>query len=260
MKTGYTKRYRHSSRRASDRHSAGAIPRPKSSFGVVIFDHTFRVLLVQRRDSFGYLTCIDNSALGHDNVADTLATITVDEKEKLMRWDWERLWQSINLGAVPKDYKEQCQARFEWLCVRDTVAAMDRRGEKWQPSNAWGLPKGRMAWKDNETAIRCATREMQEETGISPNAVAIIPSKTFRETYTGTDGRAYTSVYYAGRLVGNPDEDAQEPDSKEIREVVWATVKECEEDYSLRPELLEVIREALHSLKGGSHDSRDHER
>jgi ADP-ribose pyrophosphatase YjhB (NUDIX family) len=121
---------------------------------------------------------------------------------------------------------------------------MDHRGEEWQHQNSWGLPKGRMARVDNETALRCALREMQEETGLDVHAVRVIHSLgTVSDEYTGTDGKKYCSTYYIARLI-NDVSKKEKVDQKEVRQVTWATLEECK-TLNLRPSLCELIDQSL---------------
>ena len=212
----------------------------KKSFGVIVVDAECRVLLVQRKDSFGYLGCVDNDALGHEMVAETLSTITIEERDKLLEWEWDKLWQDCGLDTKNNRKAQKCRARFEWLSIRDVVRAMDQRGEQWQLSNEWGLPKGRMAAQDNETALRCALREMQEETGLHASAITVLHDVgTFTDEYQGTDGKTYSSTYYVAKLRGKVEGTL---DTKEVRQIRWMTLDECAE--RVRPKLLDIIKDA----------------
>lgn len=241
-----TKRYHYSARRSPpDRH-----PKQKSSFGVVIVNAQNQVLLVQRKDSFGYLACVDNSRLGHENIAETLGTITIHERDKLLSCGWDELWKNCGMVNRSDAYKKQCHARFEWLGIRGTVAVMDKRGEQWQTENSWGLPKGRMAKIDNETALRCALREMQEETGLNANQIKVNHSAgTLIDSYKGTDGRIYRSVYYVANIQGGLEHLAAAPDTKEVRQVKWASPEECRAKLELRDGVCDIIEAAISKLK-----------
>ncbi len=59
----------------------------------------------------------------------------------------------------------------------------------------WDLPKGLQ--EPDEPPMACALREMQEETGIPPDAVFIEPGFEFRTSYTAT----YPDAVYHKTLV-----------------------------------------------------------
>ena len=244
--TNATKRYRYSARRSPPPQAR--FKQAKRSFGVIILDKTSRVLLVQRKDSFGYLACIDNEKLGHEKVSEPLKTITLQERDKILSLDWDQLWEDCQPAYATELYKKQCQARFEWLGIREIVAAMDQRGEQWQPENSWGLPKGRMS--KTETALRCALREVQEETGLTSDDIRVDDSVgTFKDTYIGTDGKQYSATYYAARLVGTDEGRTHEFDETEVRQIRWATLEECQTNLTIQPSTCLVIEQTISKLQ-----------
>ena len=59
----------------------------------------------------------------------------------------------------------------------------------------WGFPKGKR--EQHETDIRCASREFEEETGISKQSIHVLQNvKPVEEVYIGTDGRPYKHKYF----------------------------------------------------------------
>lgn len=232
-----------SKKRARPSRSEGPEPKPKQSFGIILFNDATceKVCLVQRKDSFGYLVCICHNhelANGTRDITETLATITKDEKNKLLTYSWDQLWQDC---CPNHTNKRECEARFEWLGIRDTVRTLDRRGEKWQPENQWGVPKGRMATSDNETALRCALREVKEEAGIDGiNILAKLG--TLSEETIGTDGKHYNSAYYIG--IQQEQEKVDTTSNNEIRKVEWCTLAQCQE--RLPASTYRIVSEAAH--------------
>lgn len=67
-----------------------------------------------------------------------------------------------------------------------------------------GFPKGRKSKDDRGSAVRCALREMNEETLIPRHAVDIIPG-TFPlcDLFRGMDGRMYRYTFYVATLSSN---------------------------------------------------------
>lgn len=215
------------------------------SYGIILINPTTSdVCLVQRKDSFGYLTCIvDNHVLasGQRDTAETLSTITTHEKEKLMTLSWDELWKDC--GNINQN-KQECEARFEWLGIRDAVKALDERGEEWcdTETSHWGLPKGRMSKTDEETGLRCAIRELKEETGIDRSWYDVISSSMYDE-FVGTDGRVYKAEYYVCCAKPQLVIDDTLKCSKEIRHVAWKSLKDAEK--LLKSSTYELVKNGI---------------
>ncbi len=213
------------------------------SYGIILVCDD-KILLIQRKDSFGYLTCIDNVDINHHDVSETLETITLEEKEKLLKLDWDQLWQDAKSGNVNRGnkYKDACKARFEWLGIRETVQALDRRGQNWKTNNEWGLPKGRMSNADDEIGQRCALRELKEETGLRGELVG---RNFFTDAFIGTDGKKYETNLYIGSITPALALTGKKQ-KHEIRKIEWCTVDECKE--RLRPSTFSTILGALTTI------------
>lgn len=213
---------------------------PIQSYGIILFSNN-RVLLIQRKDSFGYITCIDNKDIGHKDIADTLATLTIEEKKKIITYTWDQLWFDVK-GPTKNDGKDECKARFEWLGIRDTVRSLDQRGEKWTVENEWGLPKGRMSLADNHIGQRSALRELKEETGITK--CNLVPTTNpLIDTFIGTDGKTYTCAYYVATACSDIIPRIPTNAANEIRNIQWVPVAEC--NLRLRPSTSAIIETAF---------------
>lgn len=203
------------------------------SYGIILFDNQVQpnVLLIQRKDSFGYMACIENSTITVKDVSETLATITTAEKNKLLQFDWDQLWADCFPNNKNMSLKQECKTRFEWLGIRDTVKALDDRGEQWKIENQWGLPKGRMSRVDNENGLRCALRELEEETGIRSNDIDMATSLgTLNDEYIGTDGNIYKSIYYIGKIKSEFNKPFSA--NSEVRSCDWNTTEQCNQRLS----------------------------
>ena len=218
------------------------------SYGIIAYVED-KVLLVQRKDSFGYITCIDNGTINQRDIAETLSTITKDEKEKLLTWNWDQLWADIGLQNRT-EYKKQCEARFEWMGIRETIQSLDQRGEKWRDENEWGLPKGRMSSIDNENTQRCAQRELKEETGLT--VLCDHRLGAFNDEFIGTDGKHYSTTYYVGRIQ-KMDTLSNQP--REIRQIQLCSVEQCRQ--RLRPTTADLIHLVFEKLNETNNKSDD---
>jgi len=92
-----------------------------------------------------------------------------------------------------------------------------------EKSDEWGLPKGTP--ENNETPIETASRELEEETGITE--FKIIGGKTFSEKYNFEQDNVVhnkTNIYFVAS-VGEMFEKPLELDSKDMK---WINIKEAE--------------------------------
>ncbi|MFO0913310.1 MAG: NUDIX domain-containing protein [Pirellulales bacterium] len=76
-------------------------------------------------------------------------------------------------------------------------------------ADRWDLPKGHM--EPGETEMECALRELEEETGIQPDDIEIVPGFRFTIRYTvqslrtGHQPREKTVVIFLARLLTDID-------------------------------------------------------
>lgn len=209
-----------------------------TSYGIICLNNEGHVLLVQRKDSFGYLTCIDNEKLAMTDVSSTLATLTKAEKDKLIHLNWDALWSDCFAGNQHKlgatTYKQACKARFEWLGIKETIQLLDRKGYPFHDANQWGLPKGRMARADTDNGLRCALRELREETGIDSTQVRVHTSTDnrkaikFVDEYIGTDSKLYETQLFVASLMGKQPA-VLHPQTSEVQSVEWCPLDGCRE-------------------------------
>ncbi len=216
-----------------------------SSFGIILIafvkDEEPRVCLVQRKNSFGYISCIMHS---ESITSETLSTITREEKDKLLSYSWDDLWKDCcgSGGDTTKLY-HKCKAKFEWLSIRDTIKMLDDKCN-WQHDQMWSLPKGRTC-DANELPLRCAMREMYEETGINcagQTKIKFISTPTLKDEYEGTNGKKYASTYY---LFVTTDivPPSVASTNKEVKQAEWKTLAEAQK--ILQKSTFDVIQQAF---------------
>ena len=112
---------------------------------------------------------------------------------------WYRIWLSSNSGS--EMYKRKL-TRFTSTFLGDGGVALREalKNTRSQGSLLWEVPKGRREcpW---EADIICATRELQEESGIDKSEYRFIPGALRRESHV-SDGVRYIATYYIA--VANP--------------------------------------------------------
>jgi 8-oxo-dGTP pyrophosphatase MutT (NUDIX family) len=230
---------------------------PRRSYGVILLNSAAdAVCLVQRKNSFGFLTCVVDNVLlatGKRDLTATLSTITLSEKRKLLEFSWDELWKDCGGGENTLTKKQECRARFEWLGLRDIVKTLDDKGEQWQNDELadWGFPKGRLL-QEGELPLRCAMRELHEETGIDPSQYEVIRNAMVNSSiplfdrHKGTDGRMYEAGFFVCKARHALQIDAPPKTvvaSKEIRACSWTTITDARR--KLRPALFALLEQAM---------------
>lgn len=103
------------------------------------------------------------------------------QKQKQAKSNFETLLE----GYTTKDGTE---ISFQSLVTRDDP--------KYYIEPDWGFPKGRRNSNQNEIDQDCATREIEEETGIPPSQYQIKPEYFLTEVYHGSNEIQYAHRYY----------------------------------------------------------------
>jgi len=93
----------------------------------------------------------------------------------------------------------------------------------------WGFPKGRRNFKGIESDVDCAIREIQEETGITPDQYAFKSYYYVTEVHHGSNNIKYAHRYYLAKC--NDDINCYiDPFNKhqagEIRKLGWFTIEQ----------------------------------
>lgn len=176
---------------------------PIHSYGLIILDETkSNVLLVQRKDSYGYITLVNNEGIRSSDkeyVSGVCKSVTKSEKFKILNWDFESLWNDVVNDPKTRKNKDkilQSSTRFEKLNIKAIMSTIDE--SLLSSETEWGFPKGRI--KKHEQWIDCAKREACEETNITIDDVKILCDVPFIENRQGTDGKTYVNVYYLSMI------------------------------------------------------------
>jgi 8-oxo-dGTP pyrophosphatase MutT (NUDIX family) len=197
---------------------------PISSFGIICYRMRHpgwapEYLLVQRKDSLCYVEFIRGKYVLQNRgyIMKLLANMTVSEHERIGAGNfddlWYGFWQTDHNRTFMKEY-EQSKTRYNMLrdgyflrplecptaepilfnlasALASTVATHDE--------TEWGFPKGRR--NINESDIRCACREFQEETGLNLGGIHVLGNvKPFEEVFNGSNKVRYRHVYYLAHL------------------------------------------------------------
>jgi len=215
---------------------------PIMSFGICavkFIDTTPHYLLIQRRDSLGYVEFLrgkyklDNP----DYIMLLLNGMTAEERQRLIMngFDklWENLWNSQNTRQYRNEY-ETAKRQFETLRTTGDIkgkllhAYVLGATTEW-PSPEWGFPKGRRSL--GETELACAIREFTEETGLAKSILHICSGiDPYIEQYIGSNGITYKQVYFLAVCKSDTEAAVQSGNKVMVREVGnigWFTFEEA---------------------------------
>lgn len=175
-----------------------------------------QVLLIQRRDSLGYVDLLRGkySVNDADYIRKQIHGMTDAERKKLVEKDFDELWAEM-WGSESTDVqykKDKENSRNKLMALREGIT-LDVSGNSanlqdfvnqcethWETPE-WGFPKGRR--DGNESDLECAIREMREETGLSESDVEIVHNiEPLNETFFGSNHVHYCHKYF---LVYVPD-------------------------------------------------------
>lgn len=188
----------------------------QSLTGIEPVFNTLEILLIQRRDSLGYVDLLRGkySVNDADYIRKQIQGMTDEERQKLITKDfdtlWAEMWGSESTDAQYKKDKEN--SRNKLMALREGIT-LDVSGNSatledfikqcdvhWETPE-WGFPKGRR--DGSESDLDCALREMREETGLTEADVCLVHNlEPLTETFFGSNSVHYCHKYY---LVYVPD-------------------------------------------------------
>lgn len=199
----------------------------QSVTGVEPVFNKIEILLIQRRDSLGYVDLLRGKYSIHDvdYIKKQLHGMTDYERQKLVSMDFDELWL-LMWGSESTDTqykKDKENSRNKLLALREGIT-LDISGNKatladfvqqctthWDTPE-WGFPKGRR--DGNETDLECALREMMEETGLTQEDIHVVNNlEPLNETFFGSNNIHYCHKYF---LVYVPDGSQVHYDDKNI--------------------------------------------
>lgn len=241
---------------------------PITSYGCIyrcLCDGRPYYLLIKRKESLSYIDLI------HGNYRESqlyfmLQELSIPERERLLSHDFSQLWFDLHLKAPEGDGYEYGRETFLRIfpylqALFEEVPPIDPLGR-----NLWLFPKGRVNWKETESAqmspsqpllvpespIECALREFKEETnGIDltlMKAELVFPGPVI-ERYLGTNSKNYQTDYFVYQTEGalpdiqqfeRVDTGIRMVSTGEVDEIKWVPYDEL--DLYLRPERVDLIR------------------
>jgi 8-oxo-dGTP pyrophosphatase MutT (NUDIX family) len=259
-------------------HIAKRCNDPVTSCGLICYrkrptDDQLEFLFVQRKDTLTFIEFMRGKYLAEDTtyLLTLFSNMATYEKERIRTMTFDQLWTDLWMGQLHPSRSNailytESKRRFEKLRRGFTLFERDRQtvaienyGIDWLLDHCenryheteWELPKGRR--QAGEMDIACAMREFYEETGISPNKIAIdYRTKPVDEIFTGMNHIRYRYIYYVATLKDGADFRYDETNKKqinEIRNVAWFTLDDaCIRLRDMNVERKELLKRVHRSL------------
>ena len=189
---------------------------PITSCGVILYkkndlydeknklDNKYKFLLVQRKDTLGFIELLRGKYRLNDNMYITklLEMMTICEIDKLKKLSFDELWKILwfkrNISHYKNEYEES-KKKFEKLKEREdnSLEQLIDKANIVYIEKDWGFPKGRRNLRESD--YDCALREFEEETGYNRDEYYILKNiAPIDEIFIGSNGIKYKHVYYIG--------------------------------------------------------------
>jgi len=239
---------------------------PNSINGLDNYQPAIEYLLIQRRDSIGFVDLMRGKYKLQDveYIRKQLLGTTQAERKRLLTVPFEELWSELwgistdQQGQSYRSEKEFSRMKMDTLragyvheATGETVslATMIESTPCMWSVPEWGFPKGRRDFR--ETDFQCALREVKEETGLLENEICPIRNlHPIQESFFGSNNIHYCHKYFIAYVSSQEDvlmDMTNEHMSREVGNIGWFSLENALS--IIRPENVEK-REIL--LKASS--------
>ncbi len=220
-----------------------------NSFGIIVFSETKprKYLVVQRRDSLSLLRLLRRfHNLSRQEVLEQINQITSKESARLLSESFSAIWADLYLDHNSRVYNtEERRVRINFnTLIRDYKHELLLAKQISTHTLEWGFPKGKR--NPNESSLKCAFREYQEETRLDPEKLWIVDTSPF---YYVLDYGNQRLTRVECWLAKTPDTEVVRSMSTDVRSYVsdevgvmkWCVYNELQQ--ILPSSILEVISE-----------------
>jgi len=213
-----------------------------------------QVLMIQRKDSLGFMDIMRGKYRINEPeyISKQLRGMTPIERDRLLNDDFDSIWNDLWGGDIETSQRyahNRHLSKDKLMQLREGVECSN--GEKFDLAKLlrqepalyetpeWGFPKGRRDLYESD--IKCAYRELEEETGILETDVwKAINVAPLIEQFYGSNNIHYRHTYYIAQYIGSSmicfDKNNDEM-TREIGNIAWKNLDEAL--LLLRPENVE---------------------
>jgi 8-oxo-dGTP pyrophosphatase MutT (NUDIX family) len=202
-----------------------------------------QVLMIQRKDSLGFMDIMRGKYRLNDPdyISKQLRGMTIKERKRLLDDDFDEIWNDLWGGDaetsqryahnkhISKDKLMQLREGIENSNgEKITLVNLLRQEPALYQTPEWGFPKGRRDLYESD--IKCAYRELGEETGIlEEDLFKVMNVAPFIEQFYGSNNIHYRHTYYIAQYIGTSmicfDEKNNEM-TREIGNIAWKCLDE----------------------------------
>lgn len=213
---------------------------PEATTNEEAIDSSLRCLMVQRKDSLGFINILRPRPEEEFKYLNAYAEdLTWNERKALKTKNFDELWRIINNNNnyYNRD-TSRVKERFESL---DINQVLDSTASKFN-FQEWGFPKGK---RDRyERDLNSALREFEEETGYHSKDLKIISGSPLVERFIGLNNNRYMCKYFVALMntnIGPPVIDQRKHhQAGEVSNIAWLTYSDAAK--IIRPNALDKKR------------------
>ena len=232
-----------------------------TSYGIILFtiqDGEVIFQMCKPRDSVTYVSFM-RGLYTKRQINFFLSLMTNEELNRIKKYTfdelWHDLWYNRNCRIKTNEY-EKAKKKFDEN-IGKIIQIISEMKLKYCDDHMWGFPKGKKLC-DTETTMEAAIREFEEETHINPKNIKIVSCIPLSETYYGSNGKLYKTLYYAAQCdkileheyeyTNTKIREQKEIISDEVSEIKWMNIHDCIQKLSSRPyrqRMLKTLHETI---------------
>lgn len=191
-------------------------------------DNDIRFLMVQRRDSIGYINLLRPKHNEKKYLRTYVEDLSPYERRKIKTQSFDKLWDDLSQNHNPNWYnkeRDRAKSKFQKL---DIDELLDNSYSVFHHLE-WTFCKGKRNMF--ETDLEAAIREFKEESGYEDKDFQIITKEPLIEEFVGLNKNNYLCKYYLAVVDSElklPDIDMNKPSQAgEISNISWFTYAEA---------------------------------
>lgn len=145
---------------------------------------------------------------------DLLCLISKDERERILNYDWEELWDDLWIDHDYSCYQSlKTQSKRKFPIIKEVLSLLDESLVCKIPERSFIFPKGRS--EDKESGWETALREAREETRNSYKNGSLYFNSPIVQHFIGSDNNPYSDAYYVWQSKGYYKNDEYELEENE---------------------------------------------